>query len=202
MDCIDIRKYASINDGYGWILIIEDCYTKFIYAIPMKNKRAECVKAALLEVLYLEGAQTSIQTDNSNEFVNATLDLIFDEFSISRIRGRPRHPQNQGQVERSNQTLIRKISKCLGNEGNKRWKEVISKITYAYNNSWHRGINTTPMKEFRGRPGVNNAPISPVIILTDTDEQNGQHEVDFDYDEPSQNSNINNLIDQDRGYKV
>ncbi len=37
MDCIDLRRYSVANNGVSWILTILDCYTKFLWAFPLKK---------------------------------------------------------------------------------------------------------------------------------------------------------------------
>lgn len=155
MDCIDLRKHSDYNNGYGWILNILDVYSKFIYAIPLKSKCASEILESFRSVVFKEGAPKYLQTDNGKEFINETLNQFLINNNIIRIRGRPRHPQNQGQVERANQTLVRKLSKALALNLNKEWINILDRITFRYNCTWNRAINMTPFKAFRGRNGFN-----------------------------------------------
>jgi Integrase core domain len=156
MDCIDMRNYADVNDDFGWILNILDSYSKFLFSFPLKQKTAENVKAALEQVIFLEGAPRIVQTDNGREFVNVCLRIFLKDKNIQHVRGRPRHPKNQGQVERVNQTLTRKLAKALSIQTVKRWINVHREVVFKYNTTWHRANNTTPMQVFRGRTGVND----------------------------------------------
>lgn len=168
MDCIDLRNYAADNDGYGWILNILDCYSKFLLPVALKNKTALAVKNALHHQIYREGCPAVIQTDNGREFNNEMLNNFLSEKCIRYKRGRPRHPQNQGQVERANQTLVTKLAKCLSNETRKRWIDVIDEITFKYNSTWHRAINKSPFEAFRNRLGINR----PLPIYQESDDEN------------------------------
>jgi len=155
MDCIDLRNYQEVNNGYAWILNILDLYSKYLYSIPLKQKTAVNVKDSLENIIFIEGAPRAIQTDNGKEFANNTMQNFLNSKNIEFIRGRPRHPMNQGQVERVNQTITRKIAKALSDNVEKCWINVHRDIVFKYNTTWHRAINTTPMKAFRGRIGVN-----------------------------------------------
>jgi hypothetical protein len=177
MDCIDMRNYADVNDGYGWILNILDCYSKFLFPVAMKNKTAENVRNALRQCVYREGCPIVIQTDNGREFNNGLLIEYLRDLNIEFRRGRPRHPQNQGQVERANQTLTRKIAKCLSNSSNKRWIDVIDEITFKYNTTWHRAINMTPMQAFRVRNGINLPAVNEQQVVDENEEQEDENEV-------------------------
>ena len=159
MDCVDMRRYAGINDGYGWILNILDCHTKYLFSYPMKQKSAPTVAELVQKLIFAEGPPKEIHTDNGKEFVNSDLSALCTRFHIRHIRGRPRHPQSQGQVERVNQTLTRKLAKCMhGRE--KRWIAVHDEIVYKYNSRRHRATNTTPMQAFRGRVGFGDNGLS------------------------------------------
>ncbi|KAI5152500.1 hypothetical protein ENBRE01_2876, partial [Enteropsectra breve] len=151
MDCVDLRHYVDENDGYGWILTILDTYSKYLYAHPMKTKSASEVVQSFKPILYQEGAPQIIQTDNGREFVNSQLEALCAQWGIMHVRGRPRHPQNQGQVERVNQTLVRKIAKALEGIGNWKWIDILPDIVFSYNMRWHRAINQYPFMAFRMR---------------------------------------------------
>ena len=47
------------------------------------------------------------------------------------------------------------MAKAISNDSNKKWIDVHRDIIFKYNITWHRAINTTPMKAFRGRTGIN-----------------------------------------------
>lgn len=157
MDCIDLRNYSECNDGYGWIVNILDSYSKFMFPVAVKTKTAENIKLALKQQIDREGAPKIIQTDNGKEFKNALFIDYLNEHNIIFKFGRPRHPQNQGQVERANQTLVRKIAKFLSDKPIKRWIDILPDIVAKYNKTWNRAINKTPMEAFRGRSGFNDS---------------------------------------------
>lgn len=76
----------------------------------------------------LEGFPSIVQSDNGKEFKNKILEDYLAENQVIHKFGHPRHPQSQGQVERSNQTLVRRTSKCL-NGKSVRWIEILGKFS-------------------------------------------------------------------------
>jgi len=124
----------------------------------------------------LEGYPEIVQSDNGLEFKNSIVKSFLEEHRISQKFGRPRHPQSQGQTERCNQSIIRRLSAILYQK-EKRWIEEISKIyhfimfaivfiynfilflfltfledaTAYYNNIPHRATNQVPFCVFRNR---------------------------------------------------
>ncbi|KAI5152558.1 hypothetical protein ENBRE01_2919, partial [Enteropsectra breve] len=133
IDCIDLRMHAEENDGYGWILNVIDVYSKFMFAFAMKRKEAAEVRQCLKALFDCEGPPKKLQSDNGKEFVNAKIKEFCAGLSVKMIHGRPRHPQNQGQIERANQTLIRSLSKHLCDKASKRWIDELSTAVYHYN---------------------------------------------------------------------
>ena len=173
-----MRRYADENDGNNWILHIECCYSKYIFSFPMLNKTAECVLERLKLVVTMIGPPRIFQSNNGTEFVNRKIAELLEKYSIISRRGRPRRPQNQGQVERANQTITRRLAKYVSDKSNNRWIDILDEIVIKYNTNRHRATNITPMEAFYGRTG-NNSRISF--------EEELPEEPDYDYDsvEPS-----------------
>lgn len=156
MDCMDLRKYASDNDNYKWILNVIDTYTKYLWSFKLQNKSAESIKTCLVYIFNNYGIPRTIQADNGREFKNNVLSEYLKTKNIQIIHGRPRNPQAQGQVERVNQTVKRRIAKCLHVEARKRWIDVHDSVVYSYNITKHRATNKSPFKLFHGQNGFNN----------------------------------------------
>ncbi len=156
IDCVDLRKYQEENDGYGWLLNVLDTYSKFMFIFPMKTKSAQEVVKNIRQLFYSEGFPKLLQSDNDKEFVNQIMAKYLEDNNVLHIRGRPRHPQNQGQVERANQTIVRMVAKALTTFEVTRWIDVIKDSVFCYNTTWRRSTNNTLMKIFRGRSGINN----------------------------------------------
>lgn len=155
VDLVDLRKYADGNGGFAWILNVVDCCSKFLFSFPLVCKSGKGVVECLERLFQAEGAPRILQSDNGKEFVNAYMVGLLNKYMVEHKRGRPRHPQSQGQVERVNQTITRKLAKQLHGTDSKRWVDILAEITHGYNLTWHRATNCTPMLAFRGRSGTN-----------------------------------------------
>lgn len=68
---------------------------------------------------------------------------------MTHIRGRPRHPETQSQVERFNRTLKSRTRKALGSI-RQDWATVHTKVVYQYNNSVHRATGFKPFVLLKG----------------------------------------------------
>ena len=133
-----------------------------------------------------EGFPSIVQSDNGKEFKNAVLQDWLKANNVISKFGRPRHPQSQGQVERANQTLVRRMSKCLDGSS-VRWVDILGKnsifylfvddVNFQYNCDVHRATKKIPLEVFRKRSVSINCKASFLQI-----EESGFEEVlDEDY---------------------
>ena len=60
------------------------------------------------------------------------------------VRGKPRHSQSQGSVERANQDVENILACWLKDNNTKKWAEGLHHVQWAKNNRYHSGINRTP----------------------------------------------------------
>ena len=102
VDLIDMQSTPDRN--FKFILNYQDHFTKFCILRPLKTKTAAEVAYHLLDIFTTFGAPAILQSDNGREFVARViteLSLLWTNLKI--VHGKPRHPQSQGSVERSNQ---------------------------------------------------------------------------------------------------
>ena len=67
-------------------------FSKFLVAVPMKNKEASTVAGHLLkDVFKILGSPTIFQSDNDKEFVAKIITEICSDLNITIRHGRPRH---------------------------------------------------------------------------------------------------------------
>lgn len=101
---VDLMDFQSNSDGnYKFLMVYQDHLTTFCNIRALTSKHASEVAFNLIEVFTLFGAPHILQSDNGREFtalVISELKLMWPELVI--VHGKPRHPQSQGSVERSN----------------------------------------------------------------------------------------------------
>ena len=85
-------------------------------------------------------------SDNGGEFISKEMqDMIKNKLGKEIVHGRPQHLQSQGQVERVNGTLKRKIKSLLARVGGD-WSTSLQSVTDHYNLTVHSTIKMTPYK--------------------------------------------------------
>ncbi|GFW41656.1 transposon Tf2-11 polyprotein [Trichonephila clavipes] len=93
------------KDGKRWILIIEDCTTKWVELFALPNATAkECAITLIEEVLLRYGIPRHLISDNGTQFVSAVMQQICYLLNIHQSLIPVYHPQ-ANPVERKNRDL-------------------------------------------------------------------------------------------------
>ncbi|XP_041823979.1 uncharacterized protein LOC121628739 isoform X2 [Melanotaenia boesemani] len=108
-----VGKLKTTSDGYQYICVLIDYYTKWPQAYPLKTKSAEEVTKCLLKFVYQFEAPKRVLTDQGKEFVNEINKKVCKMLGIQRSLCAPYHPQTNGLVERMNGTIQRALSKLV-----------------------------------------------------------------------------------------
>ncbi|GKA23138.1 retrovirus-related pol polyprotein from transposon TNT 1-94 [Tanacetum coccineum] len=108
MDLCGPMRMASIN-GKSYILVIVDDYSRFTWVIFLKAKDeapAAIIKCIKNIQVCLKATVRNVRTDNGTEFVNQTLREWYENVGITHQTSVARTLQQNGVVERQNQTLV------------------------------------------------------------------------------------------------
>ena len=159
IDLIDLKNYKTINLSFCWILNVIDVYSKFAKSYPSKSKVALEVSNALESLFLTFDPPTVLQCDNGKELTNFVINDLCGRFNVKLIHGRVRHPQPQGQIEGSNQTLTRAIAKQMDakdeNVKEACWIKYIDHVVYNYNIAVHSATCKSLFELFYRRKGFN-----------------------------------------------
>ncbi len=144
-DLIDVTKYKSPqNSNTTFLLTVIDCFSKFAWVIPLKNKQAATVAGALEQILKANGSSPmTIQTDNGGEF-DEEFEQVLGQRGILHARSRSYNPQANGQIERFNGTLKRMIYAYMLTNDTKTFIPKLSSFVDTYNGLYHTAIKQTP----------------------------------------------------------
>lgn len=72
-----VGKLTPTKEGYQYICVMVDYFTKWCEAFPLKTKSAEEVTACIIKLFYKFGAPKRLLTDQGTEFVNKVSALLF-----------------------------------------------------------------------------------------------------------------------------
>lgn len=144
LDLADVTNISRYNDNYKFILTCIDCFSRYAFAIPVKNKSALEVKTAFETMLQeTERRPTYVQTDKGREFLNAIFQSFLQKYSILHYTSE-NDDTKCAIVERFNRTLKSKMWRYFTYTKSLRYIEVLPKLLMSYNNTLHRSIKMTP----------------------------------------------------------
>ncbi|GFU47908.1 transposon Tf2-8 polyprotein [Trichonephila clavipes] len=120
------------KDGKRWILIIEDCTTKWVELFALLNATAkECAITLIEEVLLRYGIPRRLISDNGTQFVSAVMQQICYLLYIHQSLIPVYHPQ-ANPVERKNRYLKPRLA-ILVQDKHDCWSEKLPFIRFALN---------------------------------------------------------------------
>ena len=145
-DLVEMIPYANENENFKYILTIVDVYSKFAYAVPLKNKTAESVTNAFKYIIDTTGFKPEfIWTDLGKEFYNSKLDDLRKKHNIGIYSTFGN--SKSAIVERFNKTLKSKIWQIFTQEQNKNWIDILNDLVQKYNQTKHSAVEFNKPKD-------------------------------------------------------
>ena len=141
IDLLDMQKYSKENDGYRYICVIIDCFSRYVWVKPLKNKTGKATVKALALLLMNERPKL-IQADQGTEFFNRDVKRMLEAFGPKLYHTYT--DKKAAIVERVQRTLRGRLGRLFTKRGNFKWIDKIDDIVTAYNNSYHRTIKMKP----------------------------------------------------------
>ena len=139
-DLVEMQPYAKENKGYKYMLTMIDCFSKKAWAVPVKDKTAKSVTAAVKSVLPKK--VKNFQTDQGKEFFNKEFKQFTDERGINHYHSYSHLKSSI--IERFNKTLKNWMYREFSAQGNYKWLDILPKLIKKYNNKVHRSIGMKP----------------------------------------------------------
>mmetsp|Transcript_17035 Transcript_17035/g.24264 ORF Transcript_17035/g.24264 Transcript_17035/m.24264 type:complete len:245 (-) Transcript_17035:83-817(-) len=108
-----LKKNQSIFD-----LSLKDHLSGFCFIECLKGKTADEVSRAVLRILSHCVIPEILQSDNGGDFLGLCIERINKFFpNVHVVKGRPRHPQSQGFIERGNGVFKEALNKWMTSHG-------------------------------------------------------------------------------------
>ena len=142
-DLADMRNIASSNDGHAYILTCIDVFSRYAFAVPVKDKRGSTVAAAI-EKIFAQRVPNMLQTDRGTEFLNVQVQDVFRKYKVHHYFSR-NDDIKASLVERFNRTLKTRLFRYMTRRRTNRWIDVIDDVVHSYNRSRHRSIGAAPV---------------------------------------------------------
>ena len=148
MDILDVCDPTP--EGFRYILVIADYFSKWTEAFPMKNKCADTVADILVGNIILRfGMPLVIHSDQGREFENGLMKSLCALLGCTKTRTAPYHPESDGMIERFNRTCLMMRSMFV-NDRRDNWHELLPFVMHAYRTSVHESTGYSPFRLMMG----------------------------------------------------
>ena len=139
------------KNGNSYILVVEDYFSKFVEAYPLKDHTAQTVADVFVsEWVVRYGVGKELHTDQGAEFESLLFKEILKLLGIKKTRTAPYRPQSDGTVERVNRTLKAMLSAYVYQDY-ETWDEYLPYVLLSYRSTVHESTGCTPNLLFLNR---------------------------------------------------
>ena len=126
-----MRKWPVVKT----VLVLVDHFTQYICTYVVEDHQATTVAKVLYDEYFsVFGFPHQLKSDNAPEFIRKVLMALCNLLNVKWVRMSPYHPQSNGSVKCTHQTLIRMVGK-LDPKRKSRWPDHISLICHTYNST-------------------------------------------------------------------
>lgn len=120
------------TEGYKYILVIIDAYSKWPEAFPLVSSEATEVAWVLYREIFCRyGAPDTLLSDRGKNFLSKLVTELCAIFQITKLKTSAYHPQTNAQCERFNSSLITSL-RAMCEENTKDWAKRLPAVLSAY----------------------------------------------------------------------
>ena len=142
-DMVDCK--TSNNKGYRYIFIIIDNYSKYLWAIPLKNKYSQTITNEFSNILSTSKRKPlKIESDRGSEFYNSIFQTFLKSKNIQHYsRFTDKGPSIAERVIRTVRNLLKKPVFLAGNAD---WISELPSVIKNFNKTIHSSTKLTPIQ--------------------------------------------------------
>ena len=146
IDLADMNDYKiSNNKGYRYIFNVIDNFSKYLRAIPLKNKYSQTITNEFPNILTTSKRKPlKLESDRGTEFYNS----IFQNLLKSKNIHHYSRFTDKGALiaERVIRTVRNLLKKPVFEKGNANWISELPSVVKQYNNTIHNSTKMTPIQ--------------------------------------------------------
>ena len=133
-----MKAFSKYNQGYNFILVVIDIFSKYGWAIPLKNKEGKTVAEAL-KTIFEERKPAKMWVDKGKEFYNKDVKDLIELYSTE-------NEEKSSVVERWIRTMKEKMWKYFTDNNTYTYMDILPDLVNDYNNTRHSSIKITPVE--------------------------------------------------------
>ena len=144
IDLADFSDYkTSNNKGFRYIFIVIDNFSKYLWAIPLKNKYSQTITNEFSNILTTsKRSPLKLESDRGAEFYNSIFQNFLETKNIQHYsRFTDKGPSIAERVIRTVRNLLKKP---VFEKGRADWLSELPSVVKQYNNTIHHSIKMIP----------------------------------------------------------
>ena len=160
---IDIAYMPLDTDGYRYILLAGDVFSKFIQAIPLRDQTAPTIiRAFQNNWIYTHGNPMYLLSDQGSNVDGEAIREFCKSLGIEKRRSSPFHSQGNGFAERNIRSVREILRSTLlsRNMHESKWRKILPELVFALNCSLSKATKSVPYTVVFGRQ-----PTLPIDVL-------------------------------------
>ena len=148
-DTASMIGYKKDNRGVGYILIVIDILSRYLYAAPLKRLRGVDVKKGLQFIFKKMGRYPqSMRSDLGSEYKGKDLKTFYKDKNINHFTTRNEVKANY--AERVIQTIKSRIERYFDHRQlDHKWIDQLQHFVDSYNHTFHSSIHMTPAEALK-----------------------------------------------------
>ena len=137
-DLADMRALSKENEGFNFLLLVIDTFSKYGWIVPLKDKKGETIVKALKEIFKESGRRPDkLWTDKGREFFNKDVrDLVYLYATENE--------EKSSIAERWIRTMKEKMFKYFTDNNTYNYIDALPELVEDYNNTVHSSTKLTP----------------------------------------------------------
>lgn len=142
-DLADMQKLKETNDGYTFLLVVIDVFSRFLWVEPLRNKKEVSVVEGFRNIFARGRKPRRLRTDRGKEFCGIASEKFFDDENIEHWAS---HNQEMkaNYAERVIRTLKSSLWGYMRSKKEYRYIDVLQDMVASYNDTEHRSIGMRP----------------------------------------------------------
>jgi transposase InsO family protein len=158
VNCFDIVSLDIVGpvptarSGARYILVIQDCLSRFIVFSAMSDMTAVTVaRTFLTDWICLFGVPTKIITDRGTNFLSRTFQELSEFLGIQPSKTTAYRPQGNSLNERSHRELHQFIGMYLTPATRETWDSLLKLAAWEHNSAVHESLQVSPFEIITGQ---------------------------------------------------
>jgi transposase InsO family protein len=146
-----IGPLPESKEGYKFILVVIDCFTRIIELYPCKSTEAEEAAHHLVDYISRYGIPDQILSDRGSQFINSIYATLIERMGTEHIQSLANSKQETAIVERANKEVLRFLIPMVYNSKNvEDWVSYLPLVRRIFITHPHESTGVAPARLLYG----------------------------------------------------